>query len=73
MAIEAFKKANAKSFPTWTDVLEVIRLMGYRKTMPSELSLENVEDWREPPNTPANVRTQRQIERDRAARGSDAA
>jgi hypothetical protein len=57
MAIQAFKKANQTMFPTWTDVLEVIRLLGYRKTMPSELKLGNAEDWRESADAPANVRT----------------
>ncbi len=56
-AIEAFKRSNAKMFPTWTDVLEVVRLLGYRKTMPSELNLRNVEDWTEKPATPSGVRT----------------
>jgi len=56
MAINEFKKANARAFPSWTDVLEVIRLLGYRKTMPSELQLRSAEDWREAPDTPANVR-----------------
>lgn len=56
-AIEAFKKSNNKMFPTWTDVLEVVRLLGYRKTMPSELNLRNVEDWRERSDTPHGVRT----------------
>lgn len=56
MAIDQFKKANGKSFPTWTDVLEVIRLLGYRKTMPSELALRSAEDWREAPDGPSNVR-----------------
>ena len=37
MAIDAFKRVNGKTFPTWTDVLEVIRKLGYRKTMSSEL------------------------------------
>jgi hypothetical protein len=37
-------------------VLEVIRLLGYRKTMPSELTLQRAEDWREMPDAPANVR-----------------
>jgi len=37
MAIDAFKKANGKTFPSWTDVLEVIRLLGYRKTAPMSL------------------------------------
>lgn len=56
MAIDAFKKANGKTFPNWSDVLEVVRLLGYRKTMPSELNLRNAEDWKEDANTPSNVR-----------------
>lgn len=55
-AIDAFKKANDKTFPTWTDVLEVVRLLGYRKTAASELNLPNAEDWREQANAPAGVR-----------------
>ena len=31
MAINEYKKANARPFPTWTEVLEVIKAMGYRK------------------------------------------
>jgi hypothetical protein len=68
MAIENFKKANGKIYPTWTDVLEVVRLLGYRKTMPMELILSSAEDWREPADAPSNVRTQRQLERDALAR-----
>ena len=56
LAIDTFKKQNGKTFPTWTDVLEVVRLLGYRKTMPSELSLPRVEDWTEKPDTPSGVR-----------------
>lgn len=63
MAVEEFKRANGKTFPSWTDVLEVVRLLGYRKTMPSEVHLTNAADWREPPNAPANVRPQRWAER----------
>jgi hypothetical protein len=55
-AVEAFKKANNKMFPTWTDVLEVVRLLGYRKTMPSELNLRNAEDWKEKADAPHGVR-----------------
>jgi hypothetical protein len=56
MAIDAFKRVNGKTFPTWTDVLEVIRKLGYRKTMPSELNLgRNAEDWTEAANAPAGV------------------
>ena len=50
MAVEAFKRANRKSFPTWTDVLEVIRKLGYRKTAASGLDLPNTTDWTEPPD-----------------------
>ncbi len=57
-AIDAFKSANGKTFPAWTDVLEVIRLLGYRKTLPSELGMRNLEDWLEEADSPANVRTQ---------------
>src|SRR5436190_20618244 len=31
MAIETYKKVNKKMFPTWTEVLEVVRHLGYRK------------------------------------------
>ncbi len=31
MAIEEYKKANSKPFPTWTEVLELIKALGYRK------------------------------------------
>lgn len=75
MAIEQFKKANAKTFPTWTDVLEVIRLLGYRKTMPTEFKLNNAEDWREPGDAPAGVRPERWAQReaiDRARKGEAA-
>ena len=56
MAIDAFKRSNNKSFPTWTDVLEVVRKLGYRKTMSSELNLGGrVEDWRERADAPSNT------------------
>jgi hypothetical protein len=31
MAIEEYKKQNTRPFPTWTEVLEVIKALGYRK------------------------------------------
>ena len=56
MAIEAFKRVNGKSFPTWSDVLEVVRKLGYRKTMSSEINLGGrVEDWRERADAPSNT------------------
>ena len=39
MAIDEYKKANARPFPTWTEVLEVIKALGYRKVAePSALA-----------------------------------
>ncbi len=56
MAIDSFKRVNGLTFPTWTEVLEVIRKLGYRKTMPSELNLgARVEDWTERPDAPSGV------------------
>ena len=31
MAIEEYKRQNTRPFPTWTEVLEVIKALGYRK------------------------------------------
>src|SRR5689334_1133519 len=59
MAIDAFKKANGKVYPSWTDVLEVIRLLGYRKTSPSQIRLRNADDWTEAPDAAAEVRTKK--------------
>ena len=56
MAIDAYKRVNHKPFPTWTEVLEVIRKLGYRKTQPMELQLPSCEDWSEPSNAPAFTR-----------------
>jgi hypothetical protein len=42
MAIQTYKKVNKKMYPTWTEVLEVVRQLGYRKVMPREIRLENV-------------------------------
>ena len=73
MAIEEFKRANDRTFPSWTDVLEVVRLLGYRKTMASELNLTSAEDWREAPSTPSNVRPARWRERFGAKQAGPAA
>lgn len=52
-AIDAYKRVNDKPFPTWTEVLEVIRKLGYRKTAASSLKLDAVEDWTESAAAPA--------------------
>lgn len=31
MAIDEYKRVNRRPFPTWTEVLEVIKYLGYRK------------------------------------------
>ena len=56
LAIDVFKRVNHKTFPSWTDVLEVIRKLGYRKTMPSELNLGGKsQDWTEKPDSISGV------------------
>ena len=47
MAIDAYKRVNHQPYPTWTEVLEIIRKLGYRKTCSMQLSLPNCEDWTE--------------------------
>lgn len=38
MAIDEYKRKNTRPFPTWTEVLEVIKALGYRKvTEPQSL------------------------------------
>lgn len=55
-AIDAFKRGNGVMYPTWTDVLEVVRLLGYRKTAASELSIAGAEDWIEGADVLSGVR-----------------
>jgi hypothetical protein len=42
MAIEMYKKINKRMYPTWTEVLEVVRQLGYRKVENRTVKLENV-------------------------------
>jgi hypothetical protein len=42
MAIEAYKKVNRRLYPTWTEVLEVLGQLGYRKVEPREVRLDDV-------------------------------
>ena len=52
-AIDAYKRVNQRPFPTWTEVLEVIRKLGYRKTSGSTLDIAGAEDWTEPADAAA--------------------
>lgn len=42
MAVETYKKVNKKMYPTWTEILEVLHQLGYRKVMPRNIQLTNV-------------------------------
>jgi hypothetical protein len=42
MAIEMYKKVNKRLYPTWTEVLEVVSQLGYRKVEHRTVKLENV-------------------------------
>lgn len=42
MAIETYKKVNKKMYPTWTEVLEVVQQLGYRKVEHREVNLGDV-------------------------------
>jgi len=53
MAIDSYKRVNNKPYPSWTEVLEVIRKLGYRKTADSTLNIDSAEDWTEAPDAPA--------------------
>lgn len=52
-AIDAYKRVNQRPFPTWTEVLEIIRKLGYRKTTEMDLDIPGAEDWLEAANAPA--------------------
>ena len=52
-AIDAYKRVNNRPYPTWTEVLEVIRKLGYRKTAAMELDIAGVEDWTENADAPS--------------------
>lgn len=42
MAVEAYKKVNKRLYPTWTEILEVINQLGYRKVLTREIQLDAV-------------------------------
>ena len=42
MAIETYKKLNRRLYPTWTEILEILYQLGYRKVCTREVHLENV-------------------------------
>jgi hypothetical protein len=42
MAIEIYKKVNKRLYPTWTEILEVLQQLGYRKVIARKIHMENV-------------------------------
>jgi len=51
MAIDEYKRKNSRPFPTWTEVLEVIKAIGYRKVAEPQ-SLEQLQKEPEPVQVP---------------------
>ncbi len=41
MAVDTYKRLNNRPFPTWTEVLEVVKQLGYRKVTASQIRLPN--------------------------------
>ena len=41
MAIDTYKRLNNRPFPSWTEVLEVVKQLGYRKVAASSIKLPN--------------------------------
>jgi len=41
MAVDTYKRLNHRPFPTWTEVLEVVKQLGYRKVAASTIHLPN--------------------------------
>jgi hypothetical protein len=42
MAIETYKKVNKRLYPTWTEILEVMQQLGYRKVIARKIRMESV-------------------------------
>lgn len=55
-AMETFRDVTEVHLPQWTDVLEVIRRLGYRKVQPCGFNLRGrIEEFTERPDAPARV------------------
>ena len=40
MAIETYKKVNKRMYPTWTEILEIVRQLGYKKVESRSIKLD---------------------------------
>jgi len=63
MAIDEYKRANSRPFPTWTEVLEIIKALGYRKVAdPQPLARHGEPDnTRTPPPAEPHPEEERQL------------
>jgi hypothetical protein len=43
MAVDQYKKLNSRPFPTWTEILEILKALGYRKVA-EPCSLKQLQD-----------------------------
>ncbi len=41
MAVDTYKRLNKRPFPSWTEVLEIVKQLGYRKVAASSVNLPN--------------------------------
>jgi hypothetical protein len=41
MAVDTYKRLNSRPFPSWTEVLEIVKQLGYRKVAASSIRLPN--------------------------------
>ena len=46
MAIDEYKQKNSRPFPTWTEILEVVKALGYRKVAEPQ-PIEKIEEHEE--------------------------
>ena len=49
MAIDEYKRINRRPFPSWTEVLEIIKYLGYRKVAPQGEHLDRISSTGEVP------------------------
>jgi hypothetical protein len=40
MAIQTYKKVNKRLYPTWTEILEIVNQLGYRKVMARNIRMD---------------------------------
>jgi hypothetical protein len=65
MAIDEYKRKNTRPFPTWTEVLEVIKALGYRRVaepqplVPFDSDAKQPQDCLQTPKKPKQAQTAR--------------